>query len=199
MAYTPPAGNAVDFSWVGAAAYTPPAGDAVSFSFAPSSPSGTFAGTVAISGAFAGTTIDTITGEFAGAIAVYGEVVGGHGVAATEAAQILPSGSFSGAVGTAGQCAGAVGIAGAFAGIHERYEVRGEVRDSGILVDRRVRVYNRATGALIDQADTVGGQFAIHVGFDEIETCVLPIDLSSGAVDFSPPCANRVMAVLAGT
>ena len=54
MAYTPPAGNAVDFSWVGAAAYTPPAGDAVNFSFAPSSPSGTFAGAVAVTGAFAG-------------------------------------------------------------------------------------------------------------------------------------------------
>lgn len=33
MSYTPPAGDAAHFSWVGVAAYTPPAGDAVHFSW----------------------------------------------------------------------------------------------------------------------------------------------------------------------
>lgn len=33
MSYTPPAGDAAHFSWVGAATYTPPAGDEVHFSW----------------------------------------------------------------------------------------------------------------------------------------------------------------------
>lgn len=35
MSYTPPAGDAVNFSWVGESAYTPPAGDAINFSWEP--------------------------------------------------------------------------------------------------------------------------------------------------------------------
>lgn len=35
MAYTPPAGNAVTFTWVGAAPYSPPAGGSLVFSFDP--------------------------------------------------------------------------------------------------------------------------------------------------------------------
>jgi len=35
MAYTPPAGDAADLSWVGASAYTAPAGDAADFTFVP--------------------------------------------------------------------------------------------------------------------------------------------------------------------
>ncbi len=38
MSYTPPAGDAADFSWVGTSAYTPPAGDAADFAWAPSTP-----------------------------------------------------------------------------------------------------------------------------------------------------------------
>lgn len=34
MSYTPPAGDAANFSWVGEVAYTPPAGDAANFSWA---------------------------------------------------------------------------------------------------------------------------------------------------------------------
>lgn len=33
MSYTPPAGDAANFSWVGVAAYTPPAGDEAHFSW----------------------------------------------------------------------------------------------------------------------------------------------------------------------
>lgn len=199
MPYTPPAGDAVNFSWQGASAYTAPAGDAVNFSFAPSSPSGTFAGVVAVAGEFSGTTITTISGAFAGAVGVFGEVIGGHGVSGSEVAQILPTGEFVGAAGVAGQAAGAVPIAGAFAGIHYRYAVSGEVREAGVLVNRRVRVYNRTSGALIAEADTASGAFDIHVGFAEVETYIVPIHLDGGAVDFAPPCANRVLAVLAGT
>lgn len=38
MSYTPPAGNAVNFSWVGQLSYTPPAGNAVNFSWVPADP-----------------------------------------------------------------------------------------------------------------------------------------------------------------
>ena len=33
MSYTPPAGDAANFSWVGVVAYTPPAGDEAHFSW----------------------------------------------------------------------------------------------------------------------------------------------------------------------
>lgn len=35
MSYTPPAGNAANFSWSGQGAYTPPAGNAANFSWLP--------------------------------------------------------------------------------------------------------------------------------------------------------------------
>lgn len=199
MPYTPPAGDAVNFTWQGATGYTAPAGDAVNFSFQ-EGVSGSFAGSVAVSGAFAGTIpVNQVSGEFSGAVGVFGELVGGHGVAASAVGQIDVAGAFAGDVGAAGAFAGSVPLSGVFVGVHPRYEVSGEVRDGGILVDRRVRVYNRATGALIAEADTVGGQFAIHSGWSAVETYVLPIHLDSGAVDFAPPCANRVLSVLAGT
>lgn len=199
MPYTPPAGNAVNFTWQGATGYTAPAGNAVDFSFQ-EGVTGTFAGNVAVSGAFAGTvTVNQVSGEFVGTVGVYGELVGGHGVAASAVGQVALSGAFAGDVGAAGAFTGSVPLSGAFVGVHPRYEVAGEVRDGGILVNRRVRVYNRATGALINEADTVGGQFAIHTGWSAVETYVLPIHLDSGAVDFAPPCANRVLSVLAGS
>lgn len=36
MIYTPPAGDAINFSWVDALAYTPPNGDAINLSWAES-------------------------------------------------------------------------------------------------------------------------------------------------------------------
>ena len=44
MSYTPPAGDAVNFTWEGASAYTPPAGDAAAVSFASSAPQATLLG-----------------------------------------------------------------------------------------------------------------------------------------------------------
>lgn len=40
MSYTPPAGDAANFSWVGQSPYTPPAGDAANFSWAAAPPVG---------------------------------------------------------------------------------------------------------------------------------------------------------------
>lgn len=78
-----------------------------------------------------------------------------------------------------------------------RYELRGIVRNQGVLVERRVRAYERMTGAFAGEADTVAGAFSIHVGFDPGEYVVLPIDLSESATDYAPPAANRVLSLLA--
>lgn len=78
-----------------------------------------------------------------------------------------------------------------------RYELRGEVRLGGVLVNRRVRAYQRASGALVGEVDTVIGKFALHTGFAPAEHYITPIDLDAGATDWSPPTANRIMSVLA--
>lgn len=78
-----------------------------------------------------------------------------------------------------------------------RYELRGEVRDDGALVNRTVRAYRRDTGALAGSVETEMGRFVIPVGFGPDEYVVIPIDLSPAAADFAPPCANRVLSVLA--
>ncbi|MCM2310296.1 MAG: hypothetical protein NDI84_02735 [Steroidobacteraceae bacterium] len=78
-----------------------------------------------------------------------------------------------------------------------RYELRGEVRDQGVLVNRRVRAYRRSNGALIAEVDTVGGLFALPVGFSPAEYYLVPVNLDPAATDYAPPCANRVTSVLA--
>ncbi|WP_157353861.1 hypothetical protein [Aromatoleum toluclasticum] len=78
-----------------------------------------------------------------------------------------------------------------------RYELRGEVRDQGVLVNRRVRAYRRSDGAFIAEADTVAGLFALPVGFASAEYYLVPINLDPAATDYTPPCANRVTSVLA--
>lgn len=78
-----------------------------------------------------------------------------------------------------------------------RYELRGEVRLSGVLVNRRVRAYLRSTGALLGEVDTAVGRFCVPVGFAPAECYVIPIDLSEGATDWLPPTANRLLSVLA--
>lgn len=79
----------------------------------------------------------------------------------------------------------------------ERYELRGEVRLSGVLVNRRVRAYLRSSGALLGEADTSVGRFRVHTGFAPVECYVTPIDMSEGATDWLPPTANRITSVLA--
>ena len=93
--------------------------------------------------------------------------------------------------------AGAVPVVGACSAVHLRYELRGEVRVGGVLVNRRVRAYLRDTGALVSQGDTTAGRFALPAGFDEAEHYVVPIDLAPGATDWLPPAANRIVSVLA--
>lgn len=77
-----------------------------------------------------------------------------------------------------------------------RFELRGEVRDQGVLVNRRVRAYRRSTGALVTEADTAAGLFTLDVGFAADEYYLVPINLDAAAADFAPPCANRVTSVL---
>lgn len=77
------------------------------------------------------------------------------------------------------------------------YEVRGEVRLDGMLVNRRVRCYKRSTGELVGQADTVAGLYRVPVGFDDSEVYATAIHLDDAASDWLPPTANRLIPVLA--
>lgn len=78
------------------------------------------------------------------------------------------------------------------------YAVSGSVRVSGTLLTspRRVRVYDRDTGALVGEADSVGGLFSVPTGPTQGEYYIIPIDLDPGATDWAPPCANRVLSTL---
>ncbi len=78
-----------------------------------------------------------------------------------------------------------------------RYELRGAVRDQGVLVERRVRAYRLDTGELVAQGDTSAGLFRLPVGFEARLFTVLPVHLDEAATDYTPPCANRVQSVLA--
>lgn len=201
MSYTPPAGNAANFSWVGVAAYTPPAGGAANFAWAEDSAAG-------------------VAGDAAGTLDFTGGASVAHGISAicagtlgfTGAAEVEHEGitveavvegvlDFTGAVaaahGIAATCAGTLDFTGDCAAQHLRYEVRGEVRMGGVLVNRRVRCYKRATGDLTGQADTVAGVYRVHAGFDEAEVYVTAIDMAEAATDWIPPVANRLVPVLA--
>jgi len=121
-----------------------------------------------------------------------------HGVA-VNAAVVLPVAAAASEVhGVALGTVATVGLAASMAGLVERYELRGEVRLAGVLVNRRVRAYRRDTGALVSEADTTAGRFALPAGFvGGVEFTVVPIDLAAEATDWSPPVANRVVPVLA--
>lgn len=181
MSYTPPAGNAVNFSWVGAASYTPPAGDSVNFSWVTS---GTVQARIAVPGPLCA---PALLGESGAAIEGRLAVPGPLGLPALLACAAI---------------AARLAIPGPLAAPQAqvrvvRYRLSGEVRLSGVLVDRRVRAYRRSDGALVAQADTAAGRFALDVGFSADEYTVIPVDLATGATDYTPPAANRVMSVLA--
>ena len=218
MSYTPPAGNAATFTWVGATAYTAPAAGTAPLSWVPAFVTGTGAGTLGFAGAgvaahgvagaaagtlgFAGAgvaefTDPGVTGAGAGELPFVGAGVAGHGVAGAGAGALAFAGAGSGGHGVAGAGAGALAFAGACAALHLRYEVRGEVRLGGVLVNRRVRCSKRATGELTGQTDTVAGRYRVHAGFDDAEVYVNAIDLSEGATDWIPPAANRLVPLLA--
>ena len=198
-AYAAPGGNAVAAQFP--AEYSVPAGSVASFTVPPATE---FVGT----GAVAVSITASGVGEYQ-EIIVIGEglittdvvalgvgVVGVTGNGTATVASVIASGS--GARGVAGQ--GAVAFAqfsAAGAGVVERYELKGEVRQAGVLINRRVRAYHRDTGALVNEGDTVAGHFRLHTGFAPAEYYVIPIDLSNDAADWTPPCANRLVSVLA--
>lgn len=218
MSYTPPAGNAANFSWVGVAAYTPPAGNAANFSWAGAGITATGAGTLTLTGSGsaahgvsasgAGTLvltgsgtaeygIATITAVGAGTLALTGAGAAAHGVAGAGSGTVGLTGGGSAAHGVAASGAGTLDLSGAGVAQHLRYEVRGEVRLGGVLVNRRVRCYRRDTGALTGEADTVAGKYRVHAGFDNAEVYAVAIDLDAAATDWVPPSANRLTPVLA--
>lgn len=120
-----------------------------------------------------------------------------HGVSSSAEAGITFTADATGAHGVSGTASITLGVVAAAVGVHERYEVRGEVRLAGVLVNRQVRAYRRDTGAMVGEAATVAGRFQLHTGFTAAEHYVVPIDLAEGATDWMPPVANRVLSVLA--
>lgn len=219
MSYTPPAYNAVNFSWVGAASYTPPAYNAVNFTWVPPVAAvtgtgdgvvpitgsgvgvlafvGVGAGAVPVTGAGTGYFGEVISGAGEGVVPIIGNGAGVAGAVGAGVGAVRVVGAGAGDFGASGAGAGVVPITGAAVAVHHRYELRGEVRLGGVLVNRRVRAYSRDSGALLSQGDTVAGKFRLHAGLAEAECYVIPIHLDPAAVDWFPPAANRVLSVLA--
>jgi hypothetical protein len=138
-----------------------------------------------------------VSGHGAVTLALGAEAAAAHGVAGASEASLTFTASGSGAHGVAGVGVATLTLSAAAVAVHERYEVRGEVRLSGVLVNRRVRAHRRDNGALVGEADTVAGRFSIHTGFTDAQHYIVPIDLGESATDWLPPVANRVAAVLA--
>lgn len=226
MAYTPPLGSAANFTALGyyepreilhafkfpAGTYTAPLGNAVNF-VRPESPQTTnFVIQAVVYSAVEGAGVADISitteahgiheqinidASGVGFIDLSASGTGAHGVAGSGSAAITLSATGAGAHGVAGSAIASLGLSATAAGIVERYEVRGEVRKDGILINRLVRVYRRDTGALVGEQETTAGRFALHCGFVEREHYLVPIDLANDAVDWAPPVANRVLSVLA--
>jgi len=182
VSYTPPAGNAADLDLSAAPGYTPPAGNAADLDLshvAGGSPSGLLDAVLSIDGTIAASfTLPTFTGTLAATLGIDGAIAAVHA-----------------RVGTLGAV---LSMDGAVAGLHPRYRLHGELRDGGALVTspRRVRAHKRSNGAVMGEVDTSTGVFEIPVGYALDEFYVVPIDMSSDAVDWLPPVANRVLSVL---
>lgn len=132
------------------------------------------------------------------ALAVSGAATVAHGGTAGLTATVPVTAAAAAAHGVAAGALSGVGVHASITALVERYELIGEVRLAGILVNRRVRAYRRDTGALVGEANTVAGHFRVHAGFVAgVEHLALPIDLSDDATDWAPPVANRVLPVLA--
>ncbi len=218
MAYTRPSAAAADATWLDAAAYTRPAAGSADAAWAPDAPVITIAATVpvvasaslahgvsvslaasvpvAAAMALEHTAID-VEISITAAVPVAAGVAAAHGIAGTAVAQVPISAALSAAHGVAMAVAAAVPVAAAMDVLIDRYELRGEVRLSGVLVNRRVRAYLRSSGALVAEGDTVAGKFALHAGFAPAEHYITPIDLADTATDWLPPTANRITSVLA--
>lgn len=133
------------------------------------------------------------------------DAVGGHGVSGVFDASVASGVSDSvdalvmAARGASAVASFRIPISADMVGAAERYEVVGQVRLNGGLVDRIIRVHSVATGELLGSGMTQGGHFRIHAGFVHQECYILPIDGSVGATDFFPPCSNHVMNIPAGS
>lgn len=197
--YSAPAGGDIEARFSAPADWEPPVGSAVDF---------VVAGNVAYEGSGA-VTVEIVAagtgmhylpaGVGTGAVAVEIIVagIGMHGVAGTGGASVVVGVSSDGGHGVAGFGVVSAGVSAAGTGVVQRYEVRGEVRIQGVLVDRLVRAYRRDTGDLVGEANTVAGRFSVHCGFEAREHYLVPIHLVSDAEDWAPPCANRVVSALA--
>lgn len=138
-----------------------------------------------------------IVGNGAALIDTTGEAHGTHGVRGHGSATIEITAEAHGKHGVRAHAEALIDITASAHGTVVRYELKGEVRSQGILVNRLVRAYRRDTGELVGEASTIAGKFRMHVGFAEREHYIVPLDPAAEAVDWSPPCANRVLSILA--
>lgn len=201
MSYTRPAYNAANVTWQGAQAYTRPAAAAADAEWEALVPAGIISTPSPLGAPSAYGSAD-VPAE--GVVVAPGPLAppGALGTVVVVARADVPSplGApvLRGAVVAVGNVAAPSPLGSPhIAGTVRRYELRGEVRDQGVLVNRRVRAHRRDTGALVAEADTVAGVFVLPAGFAADEYYLVPINLDAGATDFSPPCANRVTSVLA--
>lgn len=220
--YTAPTGNNINAQF--GAAYTRPLGDAVDFSFEPPAatvPEGVVAFSVDVTFDVAAehdeevpagvvdfsvsVTFDVAAehelpiheAEVAFTVDVSAQVQASHGITGTAEFAVDVSAEVEGVHGITGTAAFTIDVSVDVTASHPRYVLKGEVRDGGVLVNRTVRAYLRSSGALIGEQLTDAGRFDIHAGWAPAEHYLLPIDLDSGATDFTPPAANRVLSVLA--
>lgn len=180
-------------------AYIYPSGDAVRFVVpANSAIEGIGAVTLDITasglGEFTNVAVDA---EGAAEITVVADGLAAHGIAGSGSVSLPLDASSQSAHGIAGAESVTLPITVTGTGLVERYELLGEVRLQGVLVDRVVRAYRRDTGELVGAVNTVSGKFRLHTGFAASEHYLVPIHDTNDAEDFAPPCANRVLSVLA--
>lgn len=198
MSYIPPLGTLVAFTWEGAQPYTAPAGSAVAFEHPPTVFAIDIAATVEVTAALTlQHVVVDIDSVVSAAVTVVAALDASHGVSGTATAIVPISAGQTAAHGVALDGVASITLRAAASISIDRYELRGEVRLGGVLVDRRVRAYLRSTGALMGETDTVAGKFALHAGFTAAECYITPIDMADGATDWLPPTANRIISVQA--
>lgn len=196
---------ATDFIFVGQPLYAPPAGDAVDFTLL----AGTevtpidiaIAASVTLTAALLfdipAISIAAVDVAISAEVPVTADTGVVHGVGLDGVSTIAITATLHADHGVVGTVVATLAVSASVLASVLRYELRGDVRLGGVLVNRRVRAYSRATGELIGQVDTAVGQFAMHTGFAAAECYLTPIDMDDAATDWQPPTANRVMSVLA--
>lgn len=196
--YSAPYGEVLDFTFVGAPAYTPPAWDAVAFNEPAAAFELTVAAVLAVTASLAlEHLVVTIDATLTATVPVVAGLDASHGVTGSISAVIAVSVDQTADHGVTMVGIASIPLQAAASIVVDRYELRGEIRLAGVLVNRRVRAYLRSSGALLGEADTVVGRFQVHTGFAAAECYVTPIDMSTDATDWLPPTANRISSVLA--